>query len=397
MTLVSTFSGHSKRGKRPPLSGRLLLRTMTFLIISSHFDIHAMALSASRSTLGHKTLYLPIDAMPFEDFHSLYIDNESSTYTFDSIDDIDNEINCVWFRRRAITRAYDYCEPWSDEDFKRRTLSAYTHGLYEVLQNNLSDALWINPVAHAAAANSKQLQLEFAVSCGLKIPKTLFSNSPRHIREFCKKLDSVIVKAFIPFKWRNEESAPTIALTSVIKDIDSLDDDSLSQQPAIYQEKLLKASELRYTIFGDYDFCVEILSQKRERTSTDWREAPPRKEDIRPFKVEESLRNKCRLLMKRLGINFGCLDFIVTPNGEYIFLEVNEAGQFLWIEELCPDIPLLDAFTAYTMGITYSNWRRNPLLRLDQIKESHEYKSLIKSHSALAKSINPRSKLGEAI
>ncbi len=48
--------------------------------------------------------------------------------------------------------------------------------------------------------------------------------------------------------------------------------------------------------------------------------------------------------MKKLGLVFGCFDFIVTPDNEYYFLEVNEQGQFLWIEEVNPDIKILDAF-----------------------------------------------------
>lgn len=32
--------------------------------------------------------------------------------------------------------------------------------------------------------------------------------------------------------------------------------------------------------------------------------------------------------MRKLGIIFGCFDFIVTPDEEYVFLEVNPMGQF---------------------------------------------------------------------
>ncbi len=29
---------------------------------------------------------------------------------------------------------------------------------------------------------------------------------------------------------------------------------------------------------------------------------------------------------------YGALDFIVTPEGQHVFLEVNPAGQYLWVE-----------------------------------------------------------------
>jgi len=60
-----------------------------------------------------------------------------------------------------------------------------------------------------------------------------------------------------------------------------------------------------------------------------------------PPQVEE----RCVQLMRQLGLAFGCIDLIVTPEDEYVFLEVNEMGQFLFVEERAPAIPLLRAFT----------------------------------------------------
>ncbi len=54
--------------------------------------------------------------------------------------------------------------------------------------------------------------------------------------------------------------------------------------------------------------------------------------------------------MKKLGLVFGCFDFIVTPDNEYYFLEINEQGQFLWIEEVNPDIKMLDAFVNFLIN-----------------------------------------------
>jgi glutathione synthase/RimK-type ligase-like ATP-grasp enzyme len=33
-----------------------------------------------------------------------------------------------------------------------------------------------------------------------------------------------------------------------------------------------------------------------------------------------------------MGLNFGCIDLIVRPTGDYVFLECNPNGQWLWIE-----------------------------------------------------------------
>ena len=51
--------------------------------------------------------------------------------------------------------------------------------------------------------------------------------------------------------------------------------------------------------------------------------------------------------MAKLGIVFGCFDFVVTPEGEFIFLEVNESGDFLWMEECAPEYNILSRFAAW--------------------------------------------------
>src|SRR6185295_14798986 len=58
-------------------------------------------------------------------------------------------------------------------------------------------------------------------------------------------------------------------------------------------------------------------------------------------------------------IVFGCFDFIVTPQDEYIFLEVNEMGQFLWVEEINPAIMLLEPFAEFLVSCDKNfKWRR---------------------------------------
>ena len=38
-------------------------------------------------------------------------------------------------------------------------------------------------------------------------------------------------------------------------------------------------------------------------------------------------------LMKRLGLVYGAIDMRLTPDGRYVFLEINPAGQWLFVEQ----------------------------------------------------------------
>jgi glutathione synthase/RimK-type ligase-like ATP-grasp enzyme len=47
-----------------------------------------------------------------------------------------------------------------------------------------------------------------------------------------------------------------------------------------------------------------------------------------PEQVEASIMR----LMNSFEINFASLDMILTPEGEFVFLELNPNGQWLWLE-----------------------------------------------------------------
>jgi hypothetical protein len=42
-------------------------------------------------------------------------------------------------------------------------------------------------------------------------------------------------------------------------------------------------------------------------------------------------------------LNYGAIDLIVTPDNEYVFLENNPAGQFLFVEQLVPALTMSDS------------------------------------------------------
>lgn len=47
----------------------------------------------------------------------------------------------------------------------------------------------------------------------------------------------------------------------------------------------------------------------------------------------EQIRHGVSALMGTLGLRFAALDFLVTPEGKWVFLEINPNGQWAWIQE----------------------------------------------------------------
>ena len=122
-----------------------------------------------------------------------------------------------------------------------------------------------------------------------------------------------------------------------------LDERSMALTPGIYQKIMKKNFELRVVFFNDEYIAIKIENNK----ALDWRTLNLQKQALHPTKIPHEIEKKCIELMKRLNIIFGCFDFIVTPQNEYIFLEVNEMGQFLWIEEIRPEVKILDKFCEF--------------------------------------------------
>ncbi|MGH8337368.1 MAG: hypothetical protein ACRETL_11240, partial [Gammaproteobacteria bacterium] len=54
---------------------------------------------------------------------------------------------------------------------------------------------------------------------------------------------------------------------------------------------------------------------------------------------------RLRELMRRLDLKFGAVDFRVTPDGEHVFLEVNPAGEYLFVSNRI-DLPIPQAIAA---------------------------------------------------
>jgi glutathione synthase/RimK-type ligase-like ATP-grasp enzyme len=76
-------------------------------------------------------------------------------------------------------------------------------------------------------------------------------------------------------------------------------------------------------------FSARINSQANENTRKDWRGGDYQ---MGPFSLPEQVETSLLRLMDSFGINFASLDMILTPEGEFVFLELNPNGQWLWLE-----------------------------------------------------------------
>lgn len=261
----------------------------------------------------------------------------------------DHRVRSVWLRRLTPVGTPDVHH--EDAEFAKRELEAFLGNFWQVVG---SGAFWINPPEAFRRGERKALQLREASAAGLAIPATLIGNEPVAIRSFVRRYagqDGVVYKAFLPYGWDGEDGRRHVIPTTPIGPDDLPADDMLLAAPGIYQQRIAKRHEVRLTMFGDFPVAVRIPVEATVRHSElDWRTVPLARLVLEPCKVPEDVLARVRNFMRRLGLAFGCFDFIVTPAGEWVFLEVNQMGQFLWIEARNPEIPMLAHFCAYLLA-----------------------------------------------
>jgi len=175
----------------------------------------------------------------------------------------------------------------------------------------------------------KALQLAEASKAGLKIPHTLISNAPSRAARFVDALGDTdcAIKPLLAVGVTDEEGGFRLPLTTTLPPGHSLE--SVALAPTIFQPYVEKAFELRCVVIGDRIFSAKLDSQANENSRIDWRGGDPEHE---VFELPDTVQASLHRVMDRFGLNFASLDMIVTPEGEFVFLELNPNGQWLWLE-----------------------------------------------------------------
>jgi len=248
-------------------------------------------------------------------------------------------VSAVWYRRVAIGQRI----PESMDRQLRRAAIDESRATVQGMIASL-DAFHLDPVYRLRRAENKQLQLKIAREVGLRVPRTLITNDPEAVRGFARECkEGMIMKTLSSFAIY-EQGEQKVVFTSMVqaKDFERLGD--LRNGPATFQEQVPKALELRVTIVGEQVFAAAIDSQRAERSRIDWRrDGLGLIDEWEPYRLPAEVEERLLALMRRLSLNYGAADFILTPDRQHVFLEVNPVGEFFWLEKKRPGLPLSGA------------------------------------------------------
>ncbi len=198
----------------------------------------------------------------------------------------------------------------------------------------------VNPPHLEKAFREKACQLMLAAEAGLQIPSTLYTAHLPLARAFYDRHDDTIIyKPFTPYLHTHqvvpgEPLRVQKLLTNRVHADDLIEQDGALPTPGVFQPYIEKQIELRVVIVGRRIFACAIHSQQSTRSRDDWRRYDLDNTPYAAYNLPPIVADKLLRLMDRMGLVFGSVDLIVTPTGEYVFLEINPSGQFDWIAKL---------------------------------------------------------------
>jgi hypothetical protein len=235
-------------------------------------------------------------------------------------------VGSVWYRRPGH---FALPEGLADKEAEwlRGECSALVNGIYAT-----TDALWVSEPHRLRRADLKLLQLHIAQRLGFRVPTYTVTNDPERARSFlAEHPDGVVVKGL----W-----LPTILLqdrvgmiyTHRVTPQDAEQLDSVRHGPTFLQAFVPKARDIRVTVIGEQIFAAGIESMTVAEARVDFRRAEMMALPHRPVTLPEPVAAACLGIVRELGLRFGAIDLLETPEGDYVFLENNPNGQWYWIE-----------------------------------------------------------------
>jgi hypothetical protein len=295
----------------------------TILVISHTHDAHAVTVMERLRQHGAAATLFDTARLPRET--PLTIRHDASTgwsasahYDGEPLDF--GGVRSVWWRRPQPFGLHPDVEAPESRGFMLGEAHAAVAGLWSLL-----DARWLNDPDMDERAGRKAWQLKVARSVGLEIPATCITSDPVAARAFAAaRPGKTIYKAFSATEttWRE---------TRVLKEEEASLLDAVRFAPVIFQDYVEALVDLRITVIDGQIFAAEIHSQTTEYIH-DFRMAMHQAR-IAPHALPETVATGLRALMAALGLVYGAIDMRLTPDGRYVFLEINPAGQWLFIEE----------------------------------------------------------------
>ena len=305
---------------------------MSFVIVSVPGDVHAYAMDWALRRLGQSSRVLEAPLR----------DHLAGAEPDDPFAVLDDPQTCVVFRRGAQPALV---RPDTQRDVSLLDASNMEESSSR-LERDLEGVLALrfrcfNKPSEARLAAGKVLHMEAAAKAGLAVPRTRLTQDGAQALRFCDALGGQAV--FKPYRHNVWCVGPCKLATSrtQLVESDALTDCTLST-PAIFQAVVEKRAEIRVCVFAER--MISVRQRPRNTGAArpvDWRRETRRNDVLTEHALPGEIRDAIRRLCDMLNVQIATLDLAEDPQGRLWFLDFNPNGQFLYLEDVNPDLPVL--------------------------------------------------------
>lgn len=290
------------------------------LIVAPRNDVHALTIQRVLEVdFATEAIIWDTSLLSENELLSFYPKHKNEIFHLDLLYNLikGKDIHSIWWRR---TNGFNKLPKSLNDKVVNFSKNEYSSLLYGSV-SSLNIPIINNPYAETFA-NRKPYQLSVAHNLCLTIPETIISNDPSAIKKFWSENDqNCIYKTLTPMSGQMLE-------TRRLTEPDFAELDKVRHAPIIVQEAIT-GLDIRINVIGSQVFGASVKTNIKE-SELDWRIDPSVKWE--KHDIDRKLQDTLCLFVKNLGLYYGCIDMRLTPNGNYIFFEINPSGQFLFIE-----------------------------------------------------------------
>jgi hypothetical protein len=229
-----------------------------------------------------------------------------------------NQIHAVYWRC--------YYGPWIPAlpDPEQRFIAEYdAAGLLDTLLKDMP-VRWVNGWQAQQLHRTKPLQLRRVAQLGATIPATIITNDPDQIQQFAARYPRCIFKPVQGGAHAQRLEPRHLAPEHL---------EHLRLAPVTIQE-LIDGTNIRVFVIGTAVFACEI------RTGyLDYRDDP--QPELRVHSLPNDIVGLCQQIARELELVWTGIDFRLTPDNQYVFLEANPSPMFLGFER-ATQLPLTE-------------------------------------------------------
>ncbi|MFJ4688604.1 MvdC/MvdD family ATP grasp protein [Streptomyces sp. NPDC091377] len=305
---------------------------MTVLVVDGPFEAGTDLIVGELASAGVSVFRMDTAEFPLElEFHSTFCKGQwngllATNHRRVSLSDI----KAVYWNRPGTFRFPGLSE--ADEHYAR---GAARIGLGGILAS--IDAPFMNHPSRATYAEFKPQQLRIAGAVGLATPHTLITSDPDAVRRFARLVHGPIITKPL--------GAPVVAHKSgwdqmYTRRADLSDLKGVPITAHLYQEEVAKDFEVRAMFIGGTCYSARIdagSDQARLDYRSDYDAIT-----VTPMPTPAAVQESLHRYAAAFNLAYFAADFIVTPAGEWVFLEANPSGQWAWVNSV--DLPLAAAF-----------------------------------------------------